>query len=55
MGLLKRSFTFILGLSCGVYAAQNYNIPDVKKLFNTYVFIASYIEKTYHKPKKDDD
>ncbi|KAL6644716.1 hypothetical protein ACP70R_016324 [Stipagrostis hirtigluma subsp. patula] len=55
MGLFRGSFTFMLGMGCGVYVAQNYNVPNVKKLFNTYVFLAKHIEETYRKPKKDED
>lgn len=55
MGLFRGSFSFMLGMGCGVYVAQNYNVPNVKKLFNTYVFLAKHVEETYRKPKKDDD
>ncbi|TVU39912.1 hypothetical protein EJB05_13356, partial [Eragrostis curvula] len=55
MGLFGRGFTFMMGMGCGVYVAQNYNVPNVKKLFNTYVFLAKHIEETYRKPKKNDD
>ncbi|WVZ60388.1 hypothetical protein U9M48_010422, partial [Paspalum notatum var. saurae] len=55
MGLFRGSFTFLVGVGCGVYIAQNYNVPNVKKLFNTYVFLAKHVEETYRKPKKDDD
>ncbi|KAM3046842.1 hypothetical protein ACUV84_017776 [Puccinellia chinampoensis] len=55
MGLFRGSFTFMLGMGCGVYAAQNYSIPDVKKLYNTYSVIAQYLERTYRKPEKDED
>ncbi|XBH64229.1 hypothetical protein VPH35_118040 [Triticum aestivum] len=54
MGLFGGSFKFLVGVGCGVYVAQNYNVPNVKKLFNTYVFLAKHIEETYRKPKKDD-
>jgi len=55
MGLFRGSFTLLVGMGCGIYVAQNYNVPNVKKLFNTYVFLAKHIEETYRKPKKDDD
>lgn len=55
MGIFKGSFTFILGIGCGVYVAQNYSVPDVKKLYNTYSFMAQYLERTYRKPEKDED
>lgn len=55
MGLFRGGFTLLVGMGCGIYVAQNYNVPNVKKLFNTYVFLAKHIEETYRKPKKDDD
>ncbi|KAG8058717.1 hypothetical protein GUJ93_ZPchr0002g25147 [Zizania palustris] len=55
MGLFRGSFTFMVGMGCGVYVAQNYAVPNIKKLFNTYVFMAKHVEETYRKPKKDDD
>jgi hypothetical protein len=54
MGLITGSFKFLLGMGCGVYVAQNYNVPNVKRLFNTYVFVAKHLEETYRKPEKDD-
>lgn len=43
-----------MGTAYGVYVAQNYNVPDVKKLTNTVLVIVEHIEKNYRKPKKDD-
>uniref|UniRef100_A0A0E0LIS4 Uncharacterized protein n=1 Tax=Oryza punctata TaxID=4537 RepID=A0A0E0LIS4_ORYPU len=54
MGFFRTSFTLMFGMGCGVYVAQNYNVPNVKKLFNTYMFLAKHIEETYRKPKRDD-
>lgn len=54
MGFFRTSFTLMFGMGCGVYVAQNYDIPNVKKLFNTYMFLAKHIEETYRKPKRDD-
>jgi hypothetical protein len=44
MGLLSGSFNYILEMGCGVYVAQYYNVCIIKKLFNTYVFLAKHIE-----------
>lgn len=55
MGIIRSSFSFLLGTGCGIYVAQNYNVPNVKKLINTYIFVAKHIEETYRKPKKDED
>jgi hypothetical protein len=38
----------------GVYVAQNYNVPNVRKITNTGLLIANHIEETYRKPKKRD-
>ncbi|CAL9098140.1 unnamed protein product, partial [Musa textilis] len=55
MGIIRSSFSFLLGTGCGIYVAQNYNVPNIKKLINTYIFVAKHIEETYRKPKKDED
>ncbi|KAF3598666.1 hypothetical protein F2Q69_00034419 [Brassica cretica] len=54
MGIMKSCFVFTMGTAYGVYVAQNYNVPDVKKLTNTVLVIVEHIEKNYRKPKKDD-
>ncbi|XP_062153730.1 uncharacterized protein LOC133861919 [Alnus glutinosa] len=57
MGIIRSSFSFILGTVCGIYAAQNYNVPNVKKLAHTALFMAKHVEEKYRKPKQkgDDD
>ncbi|XP_010264252.1 PREDICTED: uncharacterized protein LOC104602319 [Nelumbo nucifera] len=55
MGIIRSSFSFMLGTLCGVYVAQNYNVPNIKKLASTGLLIAKHIEETYRKPKKRDD
>lgn len=58
MGIIKSSFSFIAGTVCGVYVAQNYNVPNVQKLANTALFMAKLLEEKYRKSKKsnsDDD
>ncbi|PON87887.1 hypothetical protein TorRG33x02_162660 [Trema orientale] len=55
MGIIKSSFSFIAGTCCGIYIAQNYNVPNIKKLADTALFMAKHLEEKYRKPKKRDD
>ncbi|XP_058085464.1 uncharacterized protein LOC131232940 [Magnolia sinica] len=55
MGIIRSSFTFMLGTVCGIYVAQNYNVPNIKKLANTGILMAKHIEENYRKPKKRGD
>nr|XP_043618002.1 uncharacterized protein LOC122589740 [Erigeron canadensis] len=55
MGIISNSFPFILGTICGVYIAQNYNVPNLYKLSDHAVSMAKQIEQRYRKPKKPDD
>ncbi|KAK6918566.1 Short transmembrane mitochondrial protein 1 [Dillenia turbinata] len=57
MAIIRSAFSFMLGTVCGVYIAQNYKVPDIKKLSNTGIFFAKHIEENYRKPnsKKDSD
>ncbi|CAL9040596.1 unnamed protein product [Musa banksii] len=53
MGMIRSSFSFLLETGCGIYIAQNYNVPNIKKLISTWMFVANHIEETYRKPNKD--
>lgn len=55
MGIIRSSFSFIAGTVCGIYVAQNYNVPNIQKLFSTALFMAKLMEEKYRKPKKKDD
>ncbi|KAG2677608.1 hypothetical protein I3843_12G107400 [Carya illinoinensis] len=55
MGLIKSTFSFMVGTVVGVYVAQNYAVPNIKKLAGTGLLIARHIEETYRKPKKRDE
>ncbi|KAG5228540.1 short transmembrane mitochondrial protein [Salix suchowensis] len=52
MGIIRSGFSFIAGTVFGVYVAQNYNVPNVKKIANTGLVIAKHFEENYRKPKK---
>ena len=45
----------MLGTVYGAYLAQNYNIPDIKKLATSGIFMAKHIEETYRKPGSNHD
>lgn len=57
MGIIRSCFSFIAGTVTGVYLAQNYKVPNIKKLADTALTIGKHIEEQYRKPKKrgDDD
>ncbi|KAL7243182.1 hypothetical protein ACSBR1_015572 [Camellia fascicularis] len=55
MWIIKSSFSFIVGTVCRIYIAQNYNVPNIRKLANTAIFMAKHIEEKSCKAKKGDD
>uniref|UniRef100_A0A7N0TYY6 Uncharacterized protein n=1 Tax=Kalanchoe fedtschenkoi TaxID=63787 RepID=A0A7N0TYY6_KALFE len=50
MGLLRNYFSLISGTICGIYIAQNYNVPNIKKVVTTALFTAKHVEEKYRKP-----
>lgn len=54
MGLFRSSFVFLLGMSCGIYIDQNYDVPKIKQLADTWLFKAKKIEETYRKSKDEE-
>lgn len=55
MGIIRSCFSFIAGTACGIYVAQNYNVPNIKKLADIAIFMAKHVEEKYRKPKKRDE
>ncbi|XP_035548608.1 uncharacterized protein LOC121248389 [Juglans microcarpa x Juglans regia] len=55
MGIIRSCFSFIVGTVCGIYVAQNYDVPNIKKLAHTAQFKAKQIEEKYRKPKSRGD
>ncbi|KAL0929141.1 hypothetical protein M5K25_001083 [Dendrobium thyrsiflorum] len=54
MGIFTNSFSFVMGIGCGIFVAQNYNVPNMKKLLKEWSSEAKHVEESYRKPKKDD-
>ncbi|KAB5526927.1 hypothetical protein DKX38_020774 [Salix brachista] len=55
MGLIRSSFSFMFGTLSGIYIAQSYNVPNIKKLAVSGLFMAKQMEETYRKPDKKKD
>lgn len=45
----------MVGTVVGVYIAQNYAVPNIRKLADTAMEKLKQIEQTYRKPKKPRD
>ncbi|KAL5072352.1 hypothetical protein RYX36_011336 [Vicia faba] len=52
MGIIRRFFTFIAGNVVGIYVAQNYQVPNIKKEADTFLLTAKEFEEKYRKPNK---
>ncbi|KAI3869826.1 hypothetical protein MKW98_031007 [Papaver atlanticum] len=58
MAILRRGFRFFVGTTFGIYVAQNYNVPNIKKVVDTGLAIAKRVEENHRKQpqiKKDDE
>ncbi|ESW07830.1 hypothetical protein PHAVU_010G162200 [Phaseolus vulgaris] len=51
MGIIRSCFSFIAGTVFGVYVAQSYQVPDVKKEADTALIQAKQVEEKYRKSK----
>ncbi|MCI93063.1 hypothetical protein A2U01_0114361, partial [Trifolium medium] len=52
MGIIRRFFAFISGNLVGIYVAQNYEVPNIKKEANNFLFQLKEIEEKYRKHNK---
>jgi hypothetical protein len=50
-----RTFVIIAAAITGIYLAQNYNIPDVKKCISKSIDVITDWEKQHKKDTKDDN
>ncbi|XP_062230584.1 uncharacterized protein LOC133928325 [Phragmites australis] len=55
MGFLQSTFSLLIGTGCGIYIAQNYDVPNIKKLMWGLMGRAKELEESYKKPGKDKD
>ncbi|RDY06940.1 hypothetical protein CR513_09013, partial [Mucuna pruriens] len=51
MGIFRSCFSFIAGAVFGVYLAQSYQVPNVKKEADTALLQAKQVEEKYRKSK----
>ncbi|KAM0045633.1 putative short transmembrane mitochondrial protein [Helianthus debilis subsp. tardiflorus] len=51
MGIIRSSFSFMLGTGFGIYVAQNYDVPNIHKLYKTGLVMVNHYEQNYRKPK----
>ncbi|KAH7285608.1 hypothetical protein KP509_33G036600 [Ceratopteris richardii] len=56
MGFIRSTLSFMLGTVVGVYVAQNYDVPNVRKLYYTGLSMARQVEESHRKDssKKSD-
>uniref|UniRef100_A0A0D9ZTH9 Uncharacterized protein n=1 Tax=Oryza glumipatula TaxID=40148 RepID=A0A0D9ZTH9_9ORYZ len=50
MGFLQNTFSVCVGIGCGIYIAQNYDVPNMKKLMRDWMGKAKEVEESYKKP-----
>ncbi|KAL6619758.1 hypothetical protein ACP70R_034897 [Stipagrostis hirtigluma subsp. patula] len=55
MGFLQSTFSLLVGTGCGIYIAQNYDVPNIKKLMRSLMGKAKELEESYKKPGKNKD
>lgn len=47
--MFGNTFSLVVGVGLGIYIAQNYNIPDIKKLVERGINFATSLEKATRK------
>ncbi|TKW24312.1 hypothetical protein SEVIR_3G044500v4 [Setaria viridis] len=50
MGFLQSTFSLLIGTGCGIYIAQNYNVPNIKLFMKGLMGEAKKLEESYKKP-----
>ncbi|OEL29962.1 hypothetical protein BAE44_0009019 [Dichanthelium oligosanthes] len=50
MGFLKSTLSLLIGTGCGVYIAQNYNVPNINQLMRNLMDRFKKLEESYKKP-----
>ena len=51
--MLSNTLSLAIGVGLGIYIAQNYNVPDIRVLFNHGLKVVNSFEKAAR--KEDDD
>lgn len=51
MGFIGSTFSFMVGTICGVYIAQNYSVPNIRKLTDSGFVMAKHIEEPIASPR----
>ncbi|KMT07444.1 hypothetical protein BVRB_6g150640 [Beta vulgaris subsp. vulgaris] len=55
VGIIRASFSFMVGTVFGVYVTQNYDVPNMRKLADAGTAMFKHLEETYRKPKNPGD
>jgi hypothetical protein len=49
MGILKSTLSLLIGTGCGIYIAQNYDVPNIKEFMWSLMGRAKEFEESYKK------